>query len=339
MSATTQRRKRLPVSEMHRRHIAFHEAGHAVVGSALGIRVEYVTIMPTEQFLGHVRWEPGQPILYTYEGITATYAGDKAEELDPTLSLRQHKDGADRASAAKRALELRAASPLVYDNPDKRLELAEARAGEMVREHRWVIAHIATELLTRHRLSGDELRAEIAVGNERSAERARMEREPWFLPDAEPKRGLPLPTTPKRTRARLLPSMPDKSAPWYMPTLADADHANDPDARQAYMESLGLASPTKGAKTPEAAKPARRRGGASTSATRTTYKPDPVDWRWVPPRESKRPNQLTGQPVMLGGHFEALRAFSVTIRGYHYDVSKGENVVAGHDLVSGLKTR
>jgi ATP-dependent Zn protease len=81
---------RLVVMHKDRRHIAYHEAGHAVVAWALGIRFKHVSIIPSEKDVGRIvmhysrRWLSGSILpgdrKFSENHIAILFAGREAEE-------------------------------------------------------------------------------------------------------------------------------------------------------------------------------------------------------------------------------------------------------------------
>jgi hypothetical protein len=67
-----------------RKALAYHEAGHAVVGYALGLTIERVTINPDETSLGHCRyqnWEEWTASSPPERVLSLLLAGAVAEEI------------------------------------------------------------------------------------------------------------------------------------------------------------------------------------------------------------------------------------------------------------------
>jgi hypothetical protein len=66
--------------EMLDRHIAVHEAGHGILGDWWGLTVEYITIEPTPEYAGHVKYwfswddEPRIPAVVHLAGFAAEVA-------------------------------------------------------------------------------------------------------------------------------------------------------------------------------------------------------------------------------------------------------------------------
>ena len=85
-----------------RKALAFHEAGHAVIGYLLGLEIEHVTIVPTPHSLGHCRyrgWEDGMAPadldLHLARGRVRHF-----ELARPSLQSHQYESGSPSGSLA-----------------------------------------------------------------------------------------------------------------------------------------------------------------------------------------------------------------------------------------------
>lgn len=149
------------------RQTAIHEAGHAVVGRAVGVPCGEVTIeAETPDDLGHsvmldprFSWERGdgakRPIVEAF--CIALYAGAEAERF--ILGTTNVGDGVDcdRATKCLAWVGLPGASyegDDVFDRHEARLR---ARARSAVVEHRAAIERVATALVEHRTLSGDQV--------------------------------------------------------------------------------------------------------------------------------------------------------------------------------------
>ena len=153
---------------------AVHEAGHAVVARALGIRAGETTILPsTDQFLGHSdfddprfcwRIDDSNREADANNFAIALYAGAEAERL--LLSKNEEfGDSIDRQIAINClawAGSVRGAS-LVGDKWFDRHEAnLRKKAAGLISRHRADIERLATALLERETLSGEEVDALLA---------------------------------------------------------------------------------------------------------------------------------------------------------------------------------
>jgi Peptidase family M41 len=101
-------RRKLPWTPRPRRHpgrkaLAYHEAGHAVVGCALGLEIEQVTIVPSEGSLGRCRyqgWDDEEAAGDVQTALIVLLAGTVAEEIAVGAPSR----GADEPKARELAL-------------------------------------------------------------------------------------------------------------------------------------------------------------------------------------------------------------------------------------------
>jgi hypothetical protein len=128
---------------------AVHEAGHAVISTLWGIPVQKVTIVPREDDVGHVEFEPGATCGLVAD-LVATLAG-------PAASARigaRRGDRSDRAIAAQLADGLTGA-----DEADELLKLVQDGVRDLVDDpETWAqIEAVAQALLERRMLSGREV--------------------------------------------------------------------------------------------------------------------------------------------------------------------------------------
>jgi hypothetical protein len=146
----------LRLEPMNRQHIAYHEAGHAVVTLRLGYKVTEVTIKRDKRAEGRANIiKLGGP---TSDGIKIDLAGMIAESLiNPTTSFRdQCKNGgrSDWRSALKLAREL---AFFNETKPGIIIEEFVKRTTALVRQHEQAIANVAAALLERETLTGGEV--------------------------------------------------------------------------------------------------------------------------------------------------------------------------------------
>lgn len=76
----------MPRSRRHpgRKALAYHEAGHAVVGYAIGFRIERVSIVPNERSLGHCLyqdWDEEEAARNPNTALMLALAGAVTEEI------------------------------------------------------------------------------------------------------------------------------------------------------------------------------------------------------------------------------------------------------------------
>ena len=126
------------MSQLH--HVAIHEAGHAIIARVLGITINWVTIIPSDGFLGQcsMRWEP-----YARRYILALMAGHEAE-LEFLGSGNNDRADHELIAQAVRCQGL-------HEAPLRR------QARRLVREHRILIERVAGALLERQTLTAHEV--------------------------------------------------------------------------------------------------------------------------------------------------------------------------------------
>jgi len=147
---------RLRYHGVNPKHVAYHEAGHAVIGLILGCEVRNATIRPRYSSLGSVDVQPGAAVEATTAQIIVDLAGPLAERL---VSPRSFFDLINRGSRT----DWLSAWKGVGRNEDVILDLIhETRT--LVRHYREAIARVATALLERETLTGEEI-ARITNGS------------------------------------------------------------------------------------------------------------------------------------------------------------------------------
>ena len=154
----------------HERQTAVHEAGHAVIGRALGVTCHDVSIVPDRpsEDLGYsvmddprFSWErgdgPKRPLAEAF--CIALYAGAEAERL--ILGTSDVGDGVDceRATDCLTWAGVRGATFVGDDAYDSREAALRARARLEVMRRRAVIERVADALLIHGTLTGEQVDA------------------------------------------------------------------------------------------------------------------------------------------------------------------------------------
>ncbi|MDO9416219.1 hypothetical protein [Pararhizobium sp.] len=133
------------------RHLSIHEAGHAVVGRALGMACGHVTIVKDDDSAGHSITDDPYFILQAWEDagryrdfssvmtgrIMAYMAGAEAETV--ILGFSRGGDGDDREQAMLMAEDM--------GKDETFLSRARRQTRRVVRRHRAAIEAVAAELL------------------------------------------------------------------------------------------------------------------------------------------------------------------------------------------------
>jgi ATP-dependent Zn protease len=160
--------RRLKMDDLKRR-IAVHEAGHAVIGRALGIPVRQVTILENEDARGHA--EISDPIATWQRGdgpraklansfVVMLFAGGEAERV--LLRGPSELDGNDcqRATAClAEAGAVPGASFVGDEHFDRHEANLRRRATSLVQQHRSRIERLAEALVERETLTSLEVDA------------------------------------------------------------------------------------------------------------------------------------------------------------------------------------
>jgi ATP-dependent Zn protease len=147
-------RKRRDYRGVNPRHIAYHEAGHAVIGLMLGCEVRKATIRPRYSSLGSADVQPGSA--EPGAQIKVDLAGPLAERLVSPHSLFDliHRGSrTDWLSAWKGA---RRDEEVILNL------IHETKA--LVQENRDAIGRVATALLERETLTGDDIKSLVSGG-------------------------------------------------------------------------------------------------------------------------------------------------------------------------------
>lgn len=127
------------------RRTAIHEAGHAVVGEILGIRIERATAVPTATTDGSVNVAGLRPETHDMGVVLASgYAAIKARDMDDAGD-HAHRTDFDQLDALCRRLAKS------HEHASRLWEEAHARAYEIVRDPRtaYLIECVADELVSR----------------------------------------------------------------------------------------------------------------------------------------------------------------------------------------------
>ena len=124
-------------------HVAYHEAGHAIVALALGSKVRSVSIAPSLTRCAHRRGTPHNAIV-ALAGNLAEQRGCPGSNFDAFVDLRCALDVAE---------SLQPADPLAL------LQKFLDQADELLDERWGQVETIAAALLQRQRLTGDEIDA------------------------------------------------------------------------------------------------------------------------------------------------------------------------------------
>ena len=141
-------------------HIAYHEAGHVVVGLKLGFEVREVTIKPKSRTLGNVQAQVGEAssnrcVDRDAADIKLCLAGPLAEQLvspDPFNVLIANGSGRDWRSARRTARQLN-----TRGEAEVLIVMLALETAALVQQHRDAIGRVATALLEHETLTGDDI--------------------------------------------------------------------------------------------------------------------------------------------------------------------------------------
>lgn len=152
---------------------AFHEAGHAVVGTVLGVPIVKVTIEPSAETHGHTqmasRWVadvhgyrvPSRDLVERY--VVKLLSGITAQRRAYPRSVRSHHGRSDGEAALSVAV-------LVMPDSEKVvqafIDYCQARADQLVEEHWPSVTGVARELIARKTIGRKDVRAVIAQHSE-----------------------------------------------------------------------------------------------------------------------------------------------------------------------------
>lgn len=139
-----------------RKALAYHEAGHAVIGSALGLQIERMTIVPSEGSLGQCRYhgwdEEAAEDLDT--ALLVILAGAVAEEIVMGAPSR----GADE----RRALALALSRGISEAEASERILGARRLVARFLEDHWPIVKALAVVLRKERALDGAQANAVIA---------------------------------------------------------------------------------------------------------------------------------------------------------------------------------
>jgi ATP-dependent Zn protease len=142
-------------------HIAYHEAGHVVIGLVLGFEVRKVTIKPKSRTLGNVQAQVGEAssnrcVDRDAADIKFCLAGPLAEQLvsprpfDELIADGSGKDWRNVRRTARR-LNTRGEAEVV-------IVMLALETAALVQQHRDAIERVAAALLERETLMGDDIK-------------------------------------------------------------------------------------------------------------------------------------------------------------------------------------
>jgi len=164
---TTKTTKKRALTPAQRRATAYHEAGHAVIGEALGVHMKTTSIVPGEGFDGQVRFRRvlrasdldgsgngDRTRLRIERQIMVSYAGEAAQRRHRPRSVRPHHYQSDYQIIADLLRSLWAPGP----SADAFAKWLALRTAEMVALHWPQIKRVAAALMERGSLSGEEVR-------------------------------------------------------------------------------------------------------------------------------------------------------------------------------------
>jgi hypothetical protein len=158
--------------------IAYHEAGHAVVGTAVGLHLEYVTIARVGLSLGHAHFGYINDVAHVGKGLKAVMpylaqllAGVVAERMvRPEAEFVPCMDeGTDYGNAFRFAIRALHEGP-ASEGSEIKTDLTDPKfmsamnaglqeAVRLVHAYREAITEVAQQLLKKTELTGDEIRA------------------------------------------------------------------------------------------------------------------------------------------------------------------------------------
>jgi ATP-dependent Zn protease len=149
-------------SDVNWEHIAYHEAGHAVIALVLGYKVGKVTIKPKPFTLGNVEMEVGEAssdrcVDRDAADIKIDLAGSLAERLvnhSPLNELIEQGSRGDWLSVRRTARQLntqREAEILIV--------MLALETAALVQQHKEAIGRVAAALLERETLTGDDIKS------------------------------------------------------------------------------------------------------------------------------------------------------------------------------------
>jgi hypothetical protein len=140
-----------------RKALAYHEAGHAVAGYALGLTIERVTIIPDETSLGHCRyleWETWAATTAPETVLALVLAGAVAEEI----ATGRTSGGSDD----RHALGVARARGVADSEAHARVAAARQRAVHFMRDHWPAVKSVAGVLREQRELEGIQAMGTLA---------------------------------------------------------------------------------------------------------------------------------------------------------------------------------
>jgi hypothetical protein len=139
-----------------RKALAYHEAGHAVIGYVLGLEIEQITIIPNETSLGQCRyrgWETSEAGGDLDSHLRLLLAGGVAEEIATGAP--------SRGSDERRALALALARGDGEAEAAERMAAAGSLVARFLEEHWPVVKALAVALRRDRELDGPEAMATL----------------------------------------------------------------------------------------------------------------------------------------------------------------------------------
>jgi ATP-dependent Zn protease len=144
----------------YREGTAFHEAGHAVVGAALGLTIRYASIVPSDGYAGEVEFEdeltnPEDNLVLSLAGGFAVEMQEGQEWVDIEVSPTNFY-GPDWSDISERVAELADGEPdeerrVIYETAEK--------AGRILSKNWNSVRALAEALMANGHLEGDRIRS------------------------------------------------------------------------------------------------------------------------------------------------------------------------------------
>jgi hypothetical protein len=151
-----------------RKALAYHEAGHAVVGYALGLTIECVTIIPNETSLGHCRyrdWEEWTTACDPDSLLSLLLAGAVAEEI----ATGRPSVGSDD----QKAYGFARGRSVADSQAEARVAVARRRTARFLEEHWPAVRAVAASLRKFRELEGTRAMLALARAFRRLEEEGR----------------------------------------------------------------------------------------------------------------------------------------------------------------------